>query len=113
MACAGCTVKTEHGEPIGCRNNGNCSSGGCNRMNTYDWLTAMDIHDPYAFDVVEVTFKNGARKGFYNNPTHTMATTGDQVAVESGSGGYDIGRISLSGELVRLQMKRKRCRWKT
>ncbi len=70
----------------------------------------MGIQDPTPFDMVEVSFKNGARKDFFKNPPHTRATTGDWVLVESSTGGYDIGVISLSGELVRLQMKRKRVR---
>ncbi len=94
----------------GCRSNGGCATGGCNRHNTYDWLTALGIQDPEPFEMVEVSFKNGARKDFYKNPPHTRATTGDWVVVESATGGYDVGVISLSGELVRLQMKRKRVR---
>ena len=54
-----------------------------------------------------MSFKNGARKSFYRNPAHTQVLTGDFVVVESNSG-YDLGRVSLSGELVRLQLKRKR-----
>ena len=76
-------------------------------MNTYDWLTAMDIEDMDGFDIVEVSFKNGAHKGFYRNPLHADAMTGDHVVTEV-KGGYDIGKISLSGELVRLQMKKKK-----
>ncbi len=94
----------------GCRSNGGCASGGCNRHNTYDWIAALGIQDPEPFDMVEVSFKNGARKDFFKNPPHTRATTGDWVLVESATGGYDVGVISLSGELVRLQMKRKRVR---
>ncbi|MBR9920379.1 MAG: hypothetical protein GYB31_06010 [Bacteroidetes bacterium] len=109
MSCAGCTVKLKDGEPLGCRNNGNCSTGGCNRLNTYDWLTVMDVQDVDGYDVVEVSFKNGASKGFFHNPHHTRTTTGDTVAVETGSG-YDVGVITLSGELVRLQMKKKKVR---
>jgi cell fate regulator YaaT (PSP1 superfamily) len=62
------------------------------------------------FDVVEVSFKNGSRKEFFKNPPFTRTSTGDWVIVESSSGGYDVGKISLSGELVRLQLKRKRVR---
>jgi cell fate regulator YaaT (PSP1 superfamily) len=69
----------------------------------------MDIRDVDGFNLVEVSFKNGARKGFYINDPSTRASTGDFVAVESNSG-YDVGRITLSGELVRLQLKRKRVR---
>lgn len=107
MACAGCEVKLKDGVPIGCRNNGNCSTGGCNRLNTFDWLTTLGIEDVEPFNVVEVSFKNGARKGFYYNQPWTRATTGDMVVVETNAG-YDIGRISLSGELVRVQMRKKR-----
>jgi cell fate regulator YaaT (PSP1 superfamily) len=68
----------------------------------------MGISDTIPFDVVEVSFKNGSRKDFFKNPPFTRTTTGDFVLVESASGGYDLGKISLSGELVRMQMKRKR-----
>lgn len=104
MACASCAVGKD-GKPGGC--NGNCS-GGCNRMNTFDWLAELDIRDTGDFDLTEVSFKNGARKEFYHNPSHTHASTGDWVLVEvPGGGGFDIGKISLSGDLVKMQMKKK------
>ncbi|MCB0623528.1 MAG: hypothetical protein KDC43_06325 [Saprospiraceae bacterium] len=109
MACAGCSVKTQDGEPLGCRNNGNCSTGGCNRLNTYDWLTTMELQDVEEYEFVEVSFKNGARKGFYRNTASPRPITGDRVVVETSSG-HDVGTITLSGELVRLQMKRKKVR---
>ena len=87
-----------------------CASGGCNRHNTYDWITAAGITDARPFDIVEVSFKNGSRKEFFKNPSFTRTITGDWVVVESATGGFDVGKISLSGELVRLQMKRKRIR---
>lgn len=107
MGCLGCSVEIENGKPNGCKSNGGCGSGGCNRMNTYDWISTMDIEDADPFDLVEVSFKNGSRKGFYKNEAHQKAITGDMVVVETGTG-YDIGRVSLSGELVRLQMKKKK-----
>ena len=108
MGCTGCTVGSNNGSPAGCRNNGGCGSGGCNRLNTYDWLATMEIEDPDAFDVVEVSFKNGARKNFFrNNSQQSRAITGDMVVVETGTG-HDVGRISLSGELVRLQLRKKK-----
>jgi cell fate regulator YaaT (PSP1 superfamily) len=70
----------------------------------------LGIRDAVPFEVVEVSFKNGSRKEFFKNPGFTHATTGDWVVVESVSGGYDVGKVSLSGELVRLQLKRKRVR---
>jgi cell fate regulator YaaT (PSP1 superfamily) len=104
MACASCAVGKD-GKPGGC--NGNCS-GGCNRMNTYDWLAQLDISDTEDYDLVEVTFNNGARKDFYHNPPFSNAITGDWVLVEiPGGGGYDVGKISLMGDLVKLQLKKK------
>ena len=76
-------------------------------MNTYDWFNVWQVTDSEPFDVVEVSFKNGARKGFFRNRNPYHWSTGDYVAIDSGSG-YDVGRISLSGEMVRLQMKKKR-----
>lgn len=112
MACAGCsTCGTTNKSGGGCNNNG-CSSGGCNKHNTYDWISVMDIEDHEYFDLVEVSFKEGARKEFFHNPHFTRTSTGDMVVVDTG-GGYDVGRISLSGELVRLQMKKKRISDKT
>ena len=107
MGCTGCSVGVENGTPKGCGSKGNCSTGGCNRMNTFDWLAQMDIIDVDNFDIVEVSFKNGSRKGFYHAAPYLEVFTGDTVAVDVGHG-YDIGKISLSGELVRLQMKRKK-----
>ena len=105
MGCSGCSTAS-NGKPGGCQSNGGCATGGCNRMNTYDWLASYDIYEPEAYNVVEVSFKNGSRKSFfYNHDANTI--TGDMVVVEAG-GGYDIGRVSLSGDLVRLQMKKKR-----
>ncbi len=105
MACASCGVSKD-GKPGGC--SGNCS-GGCNRMNTFDWLSQLDIQDvENSFDLVEISFKNGSRKEFYHNPQFTHTSTGDLVLVEvPGGGGYDVGKISLSGDLVRLQIKKK------
>jgi len=104
MGCASCSV-TKNGVPQGCGNKGHCTSGSCNKKNTYDWLSTLDLHDPLDYHIVEISFKKGTRKSFYINPSHTDAITGDLVVVENSSG-YDVGRISLSGDLVRLQMKK-------
>jgi cell fate regulator YaaT (PSP1 superfamily) len=77
-------------------------------MNTFDWLVNLEMPDADQIDIVEISFKNGVRKEFFRKPNFVDAITGDMVAVESTGGGYDIGRISLSGELVRLQMKKRR-----
>ncbi|MCB0569138.1 MAG: hypothetical protein KDC66_05220 [Phaeodactylibacter sp.] len=106
MGCTGCSVCSSNGTAKGCGSNNGCASGGCNRLNTFDWLSDMDINDTDPFEIVEVSFKNGARKGFFRNPPFTRAYTGDMVVVETGNG-LDVGRVSLSGELVRLQMRKK------
>ncbi len=106
MGCSVCIIGG-NGKAKGCRSNGGCASGGCNRLNTYDWLSTMNIAEPDAFDIVEISFKNGARKQFFVNELHNRTATGDLVVVETGSG-FDLGHISLSGELVRLQMRKKR-----
>ena len=107
MACGSCSVGSDK-KPGGC--NGSCS-GGCNRLNTFDWLSKLDIEDVYVgenSDLVEISFKSGSRKEIYHNPAHTHTSSGDNVLVEvPGGGGYDVGLITLSGELVRLQMKKK------
>lgn len=104
MACGSCgTGGCSTGG--GCNNNGLCASGSCNKMNSYDWVSTMDLNDPDEYEFVEVSFKNGSRKEFYKNPTRCI--TGDVVLVEANGGGYDIGTIALSGELVRLQLRKK------
>lgn len=112
MGCAGCSIAKDGNGVNGCGGGGGCStngcsSGGCNRLNTFDWLTSMELEDTEPFQYAEVSFKNGARKAFYRNPNTIRTSTGDWVLVES-LNGYDLGRISLSGDLVRLQMKRKK-----
>ncbi|MEM7101635.1 MAG: regulatory iron-sulfur-containing complex subunit RicT [Bacteroidota bacterium] len=106
MGCSNCS-SGKNGLPGGCKNNGHCSSGGCNRLNTYDWLSTIEAPESNKFNVVEVSFKNGSRKGFYFNQLSSRTHTGDMVVVEAGNG-YDIGQINLSGELVKLQMKKRK-----
>ena len=105
MGCSSCSVDS-NGTPRGCGDKGHCSSGSCNKHNTYDWIAARDMFDPSAYNIVEVSFKKGSHKDFFINDPQTRSVTGDMVIVETASG-YDVGRISLSGELVRLQMKKK------
>jgi cell fate regulator YaaT (PSP1 superfamily) len=75
-------------------------------MNVFDWLSNMDMPVEDKFQVVEVRFKNG-RKDFYRNTDKLMLTTGDAVVLETQSG-HHIGHVSLQGELVRLQMQKKK-----
>jgi cell fate regulator YaaT (PSP1 superfamily) len=90
----------------GCGSSGGCSTGGCNKMNSFDWFADIPLSDNYNFNLVEISFKNGARKGFYKNDQKLDVFRGDMVIVEA-SQGYDIGEVALTGELVKLQMKKK------
>ncbi|MCR9251915.1 MAG: Signal peptidase-like protein [bacterium] len=106
MGCSTCSsVKNEDGSVAGCKNNGGCSTGGCNKMNVFDWLSNMDIPDSNRFDIVEVGFKNG-RKEFFRNSDNLDLVTGEAVVVDVPNG-HHVGYVSLTGELVRLQMKKK------
>lgn len=106
MGCSSCSVSSG-GVPVGCGDKGHCTSGSCNKNNSYDWIAARDVFDPSMYHCVEVSFKKGSVKDFFINDNPYEFITGDMVVVETSSG-YDIGRITLSGELVRLQMKKKR-----
>ncbi|MEP7265089.1 MAG: regulatory iron-sulfur-containing complex subunit RicT [Bacteroidota bacterium] len=106
MGCGTCATKTEDGAPAGCQSNGSCGTTGCNKLNVYDWLSDMILPDGHKpFDIFEVRFK-GSRKEFYRNVNNIPLRVGDMVAVE-GSPGHDIGEISMAGELVRFQMRKK------
>lgn len=88
----------------GCASGG-CSTGGCNKLNTFDWLVDMDLPAYMKpFDIVEVRFK-GTRKEFYRNANNSDITNNELVVVE-GENGYDIGKVALKGELVKLQLKK-------
>ena len=103
----GCSCgSTKNGTVAGCNNNGACSTGGCNKMNVFDWLSNMEMPSEDKFNVVEVRFKNG-RKDFFVNSERLNLTTGDAIVVEVPSG-HHIGHVSMQGELVRLQMQKKK-----
>lgn len=106
MGCGGCSTGSNQ-QPRGCKSNGGCSSGGCNRLNVHDWLRNLPFHDPNSScKVVEISFKQGSRKDYFRNPSLQSFEKGDMVTVE-GVGGFDVGEVSLTGELVRLQLKKK------
>ena len=91
----------------GCGTNGSCRTGGCGKLEVYDWLAHMDMPANYKpFNIIEVKFK-GSRKDFYINYENHYVENGELVAVETPTGGYDIGHVSLTGELVRMQLKKK------
>ncbi|WP_276089260.1 regulatory iron-sulfur-containing complex subunit RicT [Pedobacter sp. JY14-1] len=107
MGCGSCS--TGGGcAPAGCKSNGSCATNGCGKMDVYDWLSNLDMPANYKpFQIVEVKFK-GARKEFFVNQDNIYLEIGELVAVEGATGGYDIGHVSLTGELVRIQMKRRK-----
>ena len=106
MACSSCSSGKD-GQPRGCKNNGTCGTDGCNKLTVFDWLSNMALPSgTQTFPYVEVRFKNG-RKHFYKVPDNITVQIGDIVATEV-SPGHDVGIVSLTGELVKVQMKRKR-----
>ena len=103
MSCTSCST----GKPGGCQSNGGCSTGGCNRMNVHDWLANLPFSDPESgCRIVEISFNQGSRKDFYRNNSLHLFEKGEIVSVE-GVSGFDVGTISLTGELVRLQLKKR------
>lgn len=102
----GCSSCGSGGKVAGCKSNGGCSSGGCNRMNVHDWLSNLPISDPDSMcRIIEVSFNHGSRKDFFRNSTTQVFEKGDLIAVE-GVAGFDVGYVNLTGEIVRLQLKK-------
>ena len=105
MSCNSCSTG-KNGLPKGCKNNGTCGEDSCNKLTVFDWLSNMTLpqgQEPYLG--VEVRFKNG-RKQYYKNADKIALSIGDIVATQA-KAGHDIGMVTLTGELVRVQMKRK------
>ena len=106
MACQSCATGTD-GQPKGCKNNGTCGTDSCNKLTVFDWLSNMSLpNNEKPFEWVEVRFKNG-RKEYYKNSENLSLSIGDIVATQVQSG-HDIGMVTLTGELVKVQMKRKK-----
>lgn len=101
MACTSCGTGTSG---AACGGEGGL---GCNKLSTFDWLGDM-AQSPYAEPktAVEVRFKAG-RKGFFNNKEQLELFAGDPVVVDV-KGGYHLGYVSLKGEIVELQMRKKK-----
>src|SRR5687768_246316 len=103
MGCDSCGT----GKPNGCKSNGGCSTGGCNRLNMHDWLQNLPLADTdSACKVIEMSFNQGSRKDFYRNNTLQYFEKGELVAIE-GVSGFDVGEVTSTGEIVRMQMKKK------
>jgi len=108
MGCGSCSsgaCGSSGGTPAGCENNGNCSSGGCGKLDVFDWLAGMESSAVNSTPLVEVRFKN-TRKEYYRYGTSITPSVGDIVMVEA-SHGTDVGAVTLTGELVRVQLTRK------
>jgi len=106
MPCSGCSSNI-NGVPAGCKSNGSCGINGCDKLSVFDWLANMQSPENVPpFDHIEVRFKNG-RKDFYKNVDGFSLTLGEAVAVEA-SPGHHIGIVSVTGELARMQMRKKK-----
>lgn len=106
MGCSSCSTKSG-GVVMGCQSTSGCSSGGCNRSNVYDWFSNLPLSFNENFNMVEVSFKKGSRKGYYRNTSNLDLVKGQLVVVEAAQG-YDIGEVNLQGELVKAQMKKRK-----
>lgn len=103
MGCGSCGSGST---PGGCQSKGSCASGSCNRMNVHDWLANLPFSDPESScRIVEVSFNNGSRKDYFKNITNHYFEKGEMIAVE-GVSGFDVGAVNMTGELVRLQLKK-------
>ncbi len=106
MGCNSCSSGKD-GQPRGCRNNGTCGSDGCNKLTVFDWLSNMTPPDKMMrFNCVEVRFKN-SRKEFFRNSGDLPLVIGDIVSTQAKSG-HDVGIVTLTGELVKVQMRKKK-----
>lgn len=106
MSCSNCST-SDNSQPKGCKNNGTCGTSSCNKLTTFDWLANMKLPQGQSLmPFVEVSFKNG-RKEFFHIPENMSLHMTDIVATEAQSG-HDIGTVTLTGELVGIQMKKKK-----
>ena len=103
MKVESCVI--DKGVPSEHKNNVPCFTEGYSQLNVYDWLANIPLPpNQQTFNIIEVKFK-GARKDFYLNPENISLKNTDIVIVEA-MGGHDTGHVSLTGELVRLQLKK-------
>ena len=97
MGCGECSARGSFNEAD------TTTLGGCNKLNTHDWLSDLP-ETSNETDVVEIRFKS-TRKDFYINVNGLSIKRGDIVAVEANPG-HDIGVVSLTGRLAELQMRK-------
>lgn len=106
MGCSNCSNRVNDQLPAGCKNNGACGIGGCDKLPGFNWLSNMEpssSHSDYKF--IEARFKS-TRKAFYETKRELDLQVGQPIMVEAQSG-YDIGVVSLVGELARIRKEKK------
>ena len=102
MGCSNCVS----GVPKGCKSNGSCRSGGCEKLDVYDWLSNVSMpNGKTQYDIIEVRFKN-SRKEFFRNTKKLPLHVGDVLVVDAEKG-FDVGVVSVVGELARIQVQKK------
>jgi len=109
MSC-GCKTSGDSTHSCGTKSANGCESvntcGNSYKLSVFDWLSNINNPASNRCDFVEVRFKND-RKSFYKNVNNIPLHIGSVVTVES-SPGHDVGVVSLTGELVKIQMKKKK-----
>jgi cell fate regulator YaaT (PSP1 superfamily) len=110
MGCTNCS-SNKSGVPNGCKSNGSCGTDRCGKLEVFDWLANIQLPNGQSpYDIVEIRFKNG-RKSFYRNIKNLPLVVGDAVVVDA-SPGFDIGIVSVKGELARIQVRNKTSNFK-
>jgi cell fate regulator YaaT (PSP1 superfamily) len=94
----------------GFKSNGLSSMYGSSQFDVYDWMSDFVMPTDYKVcKIIEIKFK-GSRKEFYLNHQDIYFKDGELAVVEGSLGGYDVGHVSLTGELVRMQLRKKNVR---
>ncbi len=96
--------------PRGGKSNASCLMYGYSKSDVFDWLSDIVMPPGYKVcNIIEIKFK-GSRKEFYLNLQNIYFQSGELVVVEGNMGGHDVGHVSLTGELVYMQLKKKNVR---
>ena len=107
MSCTNCSTSSGSSNVSGgCKSSGSCTTSGCDKLNVYSWLTGMEPSRYNNSDLVEIKFKS-TRKEFFRNKNKLDIHPGEPVVLETASG-YDIGIVSMLGELVKRRMRIKK-----
>jgi len=96
--------------PVEGKSNGSCHTYGYGKSDVYDWLSDIVMPPDYKVcNIIEIEFK-GSRKEFYLNDKNIHFKNGELAVVEGSMGGHDVGHVSLTGELIRMQLRKKNVR---